>query len=488
MSVAYNKEISNLEFSLELGEKNSSDIEKRIQELINTKNYILEMKQNNTLSLSILNKKKLQENIDIKFLPFLPKEVNSLIRSKMNIFKYDELGEMYKNMIMDYIVLEQYKMGLKHLEENIGYTILEEKENSNFTFKRNRRTSFWDGFEDINLICENGKWNYEILIGVEITDEIRREMVNFVIGGGFNSRYDDNKLSKILQYYMVNGDIEYEDKKKIQRDFELWNYINMNTYLKKNIDSIIQYSIEVEINIYEKLNIINSRIKNCMNKENETKYWNMLFNKHDNWNDIYYKISSYNEDHIWNGFEENKEDDKVRTYSKNFTEKKKIPIVNKNGKLFNKTNYAIMGYDIAKYFQYEILTMRYSYYDTDEDGIRDVAELFDRWGNLDSWFKKCNLTENYETELFKKYYITNNGNFKEYMKYINVSNDSILDWEEVDNYVDNYDYDLSCIDTLITNYNDCCNMKMIDRYVRHPTENYEEIKNNVYQLIQNRTD
>ena len=58
MSVAYNKEISNLEFSLELGEKNSSDIEKRIQELIKTKNYILEMKQNNTLSLSILNKKK----------------------------------------------------------------------------------------------------------------------------------------------------------------------------------------------------------------------------------------------------------------------------------------------------------------------------------------------------------------------------------------------------------------------------------------------
>ena len=30
---------------------------------------------------------------------------------------------------MDYLVLEQYKMGLKHLEENIGYTILEEKEN-----------------------------------------------------------------------------------------------------------------------------------------------------------------------------------------------------------------------------------------------------------------------------------------------------------------------------------------------------------------------
>jgi len=486
MSVAYNKEISNLEFSLELGEKNSSDIEKRIQELINTKNYILEMKQNNTLSLSILNKKKLQENIDIKFLPFLPKEVNSLIRSKMNIFKYDELGEMYKNMIMDYLVLEQYRVGLKHLGENIGDAILEEKENSNFTFKTNMRTSFWNKFEDINLICENGKWNYEILIGSEITDEIKRAMVNFILDG-FSGRYDDDKLSKILNYYRMNEDIQYGDKQKIQRDFELWNYINMNTYLKKNIDSIIQYSIEVEINIYEKLNIINSRIKNCMNKENETKYWNMLFNKHDNWNDIYYKINSYNENHIWNGFEENKEDDKVRTYCKNFTEKKKIPIVNKNGKLYNKTNYAIMGYDITKYFQYEILTMRYSYYDTDEDGIRDVAELFDRWGNLDSWFKKCNLTENYETELFKKYYITNNGNFKEYMKYINVSNDSILDWEEVDNYVDKYDNDLSCIGR-ITNYNDCFNMKIIDSYVRHPTENYEEIKNNVYKLIQNRTD
>ena len=486
MSITYTKEISNLEFSLELGEKNNIELEKRIEELIKTKNYILELKKNNTLSLSILRKKKLQEDINIKFLPFLPKEVNELIRSKMNILKYDELGEIYKNMIMDYLVIEQYRYGLKQLGENIGNAILEEKENSNFTFKTNWRTPFWGRFEGIDLKCENGKWNYEILIGLEITDEMKREMVNFVLGG-FKG-WDLDGIDKVLNIYNMKNDIQYIDKKQIQRNFGVWTYINMNTYLKKNINSIIQYSIEVEINICEKLNIINSRIKNCMNKENETKYWNMLFNKHDNWNDIYYKVGSCNENHIWNGYEENKDDNKVRTYCKNFTEKKKIPIVNKNGKLSNKTNYAIMGYDIAKYFQYNILTMRYDYYDYDEDGVRDVAELFDRWGNVDRWFQLCHLTENYYLELFTKYYLTNNGNFKEYMKYINVSNDSILDWEEVDNYMEENGYDLTGIGW-ITNYDDCCNMKMIEKYVRYEKEDREKcegIKNRVYEMYRNK--
>ena len=75
----------------------------------------------------------------------------------MNIFKYDELGEMYKNMIMDYIVLEQYRIGFYNLGENIGDAILYEKENSNFTFKTNWRTLFWNRFEGIDLKCENGK-------------------------------------------------------------------------------------------------------------------------------------------------------------------------------------------------------------------------------------------------------------------------------------------------------------------------------------------
>ncbi len=486
MSITYTKEISNLEFSLELGEKNNIELEKRIEELIKTKNYILELKKNNTLSLSILRKKKLQEDINIKFLPFLPKEVNELIRSKMNIFKYDELGEMYKNMIMDYLVIEQYRYGLHKLGENIGDAILEEKENSNFTFKTNWRTPFWGRFEGLDLKCENGKWNYEILIGLEITDEMKREMVNFILGG-FNG-WDTDGIDKVLNYYNMKNDTEYTDKKQIQRSFGVWTYINMNTYLKKNINSIIQYSIEVEINICEKLNIINSRIKNCMNKENETKYWNMLFNKHDNWNDIYYKVGSGSGDHIWNGYEENKDNDKVRTYCKNFTEKKKIPIVNKNGKLSNKTNYEIMGYDIAKYFQYNILTMRYDYYDYDEDGVKDVAELFDRWGNFDRWFKIHNLTEKYYLELFTKYYLTNNGNFKEYMKYINVSNDSILDWEEVDNYIEENRNDLTGIGW-ITNYDDCCNMNIINKYLRWDKEDREKcegIKNRVYEMYRNK--
>ena len=485
MSISYNKEISNLEFSLELGEKNNIELEKKIQELIKTKNFILELKQNNILSLSILRKKKLQEDINIKFLPFLPKEVNELIRSKMNIFKYDELGEMYKNMIMDYIVLEQYRIGFYNLGENIGDAILYEKENSNFTFKTNWRTSFWNRFDGIDLKCENGKWNYEILIGLEITDEMKREMVNFVLGG-FNN-WSSDELDKMLKYYSMNEDIVYREKRQIQRDFENWNYINMNTYLKKNIKSIIQYSIEVDINIYEKLNIINDKIKKCMNKENETKYWNMLFTKHDNLDDIFYKIGSYS-DNKWNGSEENNNNDKVRTYCKNFIEKKKIPIVNKNGKLSNKTNYAIMGYDICKYFQYNILTMRYDYYDYDEDGEKGVAELYDRWGNFDRWFKLCNLTEGYYLELFTKYYLTNNGNFKEYMKYINVSNDSILDWEEVDNYIEENENDLSCMGR-ITNYDDCCNMKIIDRYVRWDKEDRDKcegIKNRVYEIYRNK--
>jgi len=480
MSITYNKEISNLEFSLELGEKNTIELEKRIEELIKTKNFILELKQNNILSLSILRKKKLQEDINIKFLPFLPKEVNELIRSKMNIFKYDELGEMYKNMIMDYLVLEQYRIGLRNLGENIGDGILEEIKNSNFTFKTNWRTSFWNRFDGIDLKCENGKWNYEILIGLEITDEMKREMVNFVLGG-FNN-WSSDELDKMLKYYSMNEDIVYREKRQIQRDFENWNYINMNTYLKKNIKSIIQYSIEVDINIYEKLNIINDKIKKCMNKENETKYWNMLFTKHDNLDDIFYKIGSYS-DNKWNGSEENNNNDKVRTYCKNFIEKKKIPIVNKNGKLSNKTNYAIMGYDICKYFQYNILTMRYNYYDEEE-----VAELYDRWGNFDRWFQMCNLIEKYYLELFTKYYLTNNGNFKEYMKYINVSNDSILDWEEVDNYNEEYSYDLSCIGR-ITNYDDCCNMKIIDRYLRWDKEDIDKcegIKNGVYEMYRNK--
>lgn len=480
MSITYNKEISNLEFSLELGEKNAIELEKRIEELIKTKNFILELKQNNTLSLSILRKKKLQEDINIKFLPFLPKEVNEKIRSKMNIFKYDELGEMYKNMIMDYLVLEQYRIGLRNLGENIGDGILEEIKNSNFTFKTNWRNMMWSRFEGIDLKCENGKWNYEILVDIEITDDMKREMVSFILGG-FNG-WGSDELDKMLKYYSMNEDIVYREKKQIQREFENWNYINMNTYLKKNIKSIIQYSINVEIKICKYLNLINDKIKKCMNKENETKYWNMLFTKHENWNDIYYKIGS-GSDNKWNGSEENNNDDKVRTYCKNFIEKKKIPIVNKNGKLSNKTNYAIMGYDICKYFQYNILTMRYNYYDEEE-----VAELYDRWGNFDRWFQMCNLTEKYYLELFTKYYLTNNGNFKEYMKYINVSNDSILDWEEVDNYMEENGYDLSCIGR-ITNYDDCCNMKIINRYLRYDKEDREkceEIKNRVYEMYRNK--
>jgi len=485
MSIIYNQEISNLEFANELGNKNIETIEQQLQELYKQKKFIEEMKINNKLSLSVLYTKQKQENINIKFLPFLPKEVNELIRSKMNIFKYDELGEIYKNMIMDYLVLEQYRYGLHHLGENIGDGILEEKENSNFTFKTNWRTSFWGRFEGIDLKCENGKWNYEILVDIEITDEMKREMVNFVLDG-FKG-WDTDGIDKVLNIYNMKNDIQYIDKKQIQRNFGVWTYINMNTYLKKNINSIIQYSIEVEVKIYKYLNLINDKIKKCMNKENETKYWNMLFTKHDNWNDIYYKVGS-NSDYRWNGNEENKEDDKVRTYCKNFVEKKKIPIVNKNGKLSNKTNYAIMGYDICKYFQYNILNMRYDYYDYDEDGIRDVAELFNRWGNFDRWFQICNLTEKYYLELFTKYYLTNNGNFKEYMKYINVSNDSILDWEEVDNYVDKYDVDLSCIGR-ITNYNDCCNMKIIEKYVRYDKEDRkkcEGIKNRVYEMYRNK--
>ena len=74
------------------------------------------------------------------------------------------------------------------------------------------------------------------------------------------------------------------------------------------------------------------------------------------------------------------------------------------------------------------------------------------------------------------------------MKYINVSNDSILDWEEVDNYNEEYSYDLSCIGR-ITNYDDCCNMKIIDRYLRWDKEDRdkcEEIKNRVYEMYRNK--
>ena len=484
MSIIYNQQISNLEFSLELGDKNLIDIQKKIEELIKTKSFILEMKENNKLSLSVLRKKKLQEDINIKFLPFLPKEVNENIRSKMNIFKYEELGNIYKNMILDYIVLEQYRRGTYHLKENVGSSIIEEKENSNFTFSTNWRGLLWEreemGNNDRGLTCVNGVWNYEVLNNIEITNEIVREMIQF-LNRGFND-FDSDELDRILNYYNMKEDIEYCYRRKIVRDFKNWNFINMNTYFKKNINWIIQYSINVDIKICKTLNVINEKIKNCMNKTNETKYWTMIFNKHEI-EDLYDKINWYGGgDYFWNGCENN-DNDKVKKYCENFIDKKKIPIVNKNGKLSNKTNYAIMGYDIAKYFQERILTMRYNYYIEEE-----VNEpLYNNWGRMNYWFDNY-ITDTYYVDLFTRFYITKSGNYKEYMKYINVSNDSILDWEEVDNYLNENGDDLSCVGR-ITNYDN--NMRIIDQHVRHyrdkeEKKQYEDMIDFLYKLYRSK--
>ena len=82
MSITYNKQITDLEFSNELGEKNLNEIELQIQELLKQQIFIKNMKTNNSITLKLLKQKKFQEDIDIKFLPFLPKEVNNIIRNK----------------------------------------------------------------------------------------------------------------------------------------------------------------------------------------------------------------------------------------------------------------------------------------------------------------------------------------------------------------------------------------------------------------------
>ena len=488
MSLTYNKEISNLEFSLELGEKNSSDIEKRIQELIKTKNYILEMKQNNTLSLSILNKKKLQENIDIKFLPFLPKEVNSLIREKIKNSMYDGLSVVYENMIKDILVLEQYKCGMKFLNANMGDEFIFQKDTDGFRFNdRAGHKLFWRQFmdfsEDFNDYTHNlgsdNKYDYKKLYDIEITNKIIKDFISTITRKFEYSRIEVRKAFCMYNMLNVYENIDSNDVYNLNNNFEMWHKMNLYTYLKKNIRKIISYSIEVEVEVCKNLNIITDKIYKCMSKENETKYWNMLYKNHE-WKKMYNNLV-YNYDTIWNGSESN--DSKMQEkFCKNFIDKKKIPIFNKNNKLSNKTNYALMGYDIVKYFQYHILSMRFEC--KDEDG--DENEIYNRYSGYDKW-TKLYLNESYYPNLFKNYYLTNGCDFKDYyINTINKSSDTILDWEEVEIYKTINEGDLKKIN--IITKKDFINSIMLGLYLQIEDRDYVGIKNKVYQLIQNRTD
>ena len=128
MSITYNKQITNLEFSNELGEKNLKEIERQIQQLLQQQDFIKNMKINNSINLKILKQKKFQEDIDIKFLPFLPKEVNNIIRNKCIDFNYESINDIYDKMCKDMLLGMSYFTYQAFLYDNIGDSLLHDFE------------------------------------------------------------------------------------------------------------------------------------------------------------------------------------------------------------------------------------------------------------------------------------------------------------------------------------------------------------------------
>ena len=434
MSITYNKQITDLEFSNELGEKNLNEIELQIQELLKQQIFIKNMKTNNSITLKLLKQKKFQEDIDIKFLPFLPKEVNNIIRNKCIDFNYESMNDIYEKMCKDMLLGMSYFTYQAFLYDNIGDNLLHDFEFDN-DINISEKYKLWVNITPkLQFIQGQYEWKWEgqdirNMKNLEITDDIRNDFSTKLLGMFKDSfkmcRLQDNIFGD--EYY-VKGNNNFSPY-KLEKHFCYWSKFNLFMYLKKNVDKLIQYSIDCEVQILEIVNRLTKTLGKTMSIQDKTKYWIQSYQgeyqEEELFRDIWYGNCK------WKGYGNNdNKEDQVRKYVNNFISKKKIPVFNKNGKISNKTNYKIMGRDIIKYYHSQLTNLTIS---LDENVFDDLEELgcVCRVIVNSSW----NTKNGSYHKLFTKYYLTGVVNEDRNLQYNKITD---LDLVEIRDINDKY--------------------------------------------------
>jgi len=434
MSICYNQEISNLEFANELGETNMEEIEKQLKQLMAQKKYILDMKQTNKLSLSVLYQKRQQENINIKFLPFLPKEVNSLIRDKLDICKYETLDNIYENMIKDWIHYECYEDKMKFIGSQIGDQISKDYNreiNRGWALQR----MYWVGEETkLELNEDTKQFNYEVLKDYKFDEENKQQQAKKILMGMHTPGSFGTISQRVIDprgmcegsemRRFINDNALEGNEYSLRTHFGDWNKTHMAIYLMKNIDKILKYWIEVEMEYLALLNKVLKKLKAFYAITDKTKYWTKMYSgeydKEELMNKIYYSGRIGTD---WCGDETNECDknsrEKIEKYCEAFIDKNKIPVINKNGKLTNKTNYSIMGYDIVKYLEHNTLAKRFD------------ETMFD-FSHYDKFMCKWHYDYKYYGKIFIQYYLNKSCSFQKHLD----SNNIDFDYAEMRKYIE----------------------------------------------------
>ena len=448
MSITYNKQITDLEFSNELGEKNLNEIELQIQELLKQQIFIKNMKTNNSITLKLLKQKKFQEDIDIKFLPFLPKEVNNIIRNKCIDFNYESMNDIYEKMCKDMLLGMSYFTYQAFLYDNIGDNLLNNE--GDFVFDDDINISekykLWKNITPkLQFIQAQYEWKWEgqdirNMKNLEITDDIRNEFSTKLLGM-FKDSFKMCGLQKNIfgEEYYLKGNSNFSPY-KLEKHFCYWSKFNLFMYLKKNVDKLIQYSIDCEIQILIMVNRLTNHLGETMSIQDKTKYWIQHYQgeyqEEELFRDIWYG------DCRWKGYGNNdNKEDQVRKYVNNFISKKKIPVFNKNGKISNKTNYKIMGRDIIKYYHTQLtnLTNRFG-----ENIIEDLEQLgcVPRVIVGGCW----NYKNGSYHKLFTKYYLTGVVNEDRNLQYNKITDLDLVEIRDINDkfwngsLVDNDDF------------------------------------------------
>ena len=195
----------------------------------------------------------------------------------------------------------------------------------------------------------------------------------------------------------------------------------MSIYLMKNIDKILKYWVEVEMEYCALLNKIFKKMKTFYDITDKTKYWTKMFSGEYTNEELMDKIY-YSYDNAWRGNLDNEKDknakEKIEKYCMAFIDKKKIPVINKNGKLTNKTNYQIMGYDIIKYLDENTIAKKFDPY---------IFEMTSNHRYYYKFMKKYHFDYNYLAKIFSQFYITKSSSFREHIEYNNLD----IDYEEM---------------------------------------------------------
>jgi len=390
MSISFDNQIQETQLALSNQEE---EMELRRVELKNLNNRILDlenMKINHNLLLSALNKKKLQESIDIKFLPFLPKEINNYIRTKIHSSKYDMLNEFYFKMITNVMRETQIKYGRRIIRM--------------ITTKLNEETiPLGENYDEhVGLFWETNRKN--ILMLDEETnkyiwniDRINQEdeyWFVYKITNQFENSINEQDISEDIfdTKKFIYNHLDINDYYGLWKNFKDFNERNLEIYLNKNVKTLINYSLELEKQVIINLEYLFSKIYHSRNTIN-TQYWYSLCDWKNQEKDLLDSLGFPN----WQGHSSNPENMEVK-FIQNFISKKKIPIKNKGGRLSNKTNYKLMGEDIMKYYN-------------------DNAGYSLCMSDLESYLTK------YYIKIFKAYFINNSFNLGEYLSHNKVDFD-----------------------------------------------------------------